>query len=106
MFLPARQRQELPGLQRVRRIAHIDTHRPVEHLDGDRTLRPVGGDFAARGQREQRDPERAIAVWVEDHPAEIEQFGAIIDRAKASLPVSSAMLAHITGLARKLFARE
>jgi glutamate dehydrogenase len=47
----------------------------------------------------------AVATWAGRHEDAVRQFGAMVGRARASVPVSPAMLAQIAGQARNLLAR-
>ena len=60
-------------------------------------------DFLARTRGDS--PDESVERWVERNPRRIEQFRALIDRARLSGVVSAAMLAQVSGQARILLAR-
>ena len=70
--------------------------RDLQHMRLDFLRREVGkgGDAAA-----------AVARWTAKHADAVRQFHTMIARARASIPVTAAMLAQIAGQARNLLAR-
>ncbi|MBS7668572.1 NAD-glutamate dehydrogenase [Croceicoccus sp. 1NDH52] len=57
-----------------------------------------------RSEKAKADPAEALANWIESRQAAIRQFRSMVGRAENSVPVSPAMLAHIAGQGRTLFA--
>ena len=60
-------------------------------------------EFLAR--RAGTDPEAAVATWLADNKARVDQFAAVVDRARHATQPSAAMLAQLSGQARVLLAR-
>ena len=60
-------------------------------------------DFVARAGG--KDPLGAVDAWLETHAARVEQFRAVVDRARAAPVTTAAMLAQIAGQARVLLAK-
>jgi glutamate dehydrogenase len=60
-------------------------------------------DFLSRGRG--KDPEALVTAWVDQQGARIEQFRALVARARSEGSVTASMLAQIAGQARILLAR-
>lgn len=58
------------------------------------------------GRIEGTDPQAAVAAWRTDHQARVDQFVAVVRRARQSAAPNAAMLAQIAGQARVLLGRE
>jgi glutamate dehydrogenase len=70
----------------------------------------VARDFQAMrleflGRLAGDDPAVAVSVWLSEHAYAVSSFRAMIDRARAGMTPSPAMLAQIAGQARTLLAR-
>ena len=75
-----------------------------------RDLQQIRLDFLGRLAGRKHSARKAdllasVAGWADRHADAVRQFGAMVGRARASLPVSPAMLAQIAGQARNLLAR-
>ncbi|HTG38169.1 NAD-glutamate dehydrogenase [Sphingomonas sp.] len=60
-------------------------------------------DFLAR--HGDKDPQKAVDQWLDDNAPRVEQFAALVARARRAPSPSAAMLAQIAGQARVLLAR-
>ena len=62
-------------------------------------------DFLRRVVPSKGDPAKTVVAWTQAQALSIQQFRAMIARAKTATPVTPAMLAQIAGQARNLLAR-
>ena len=68
-----------------------------------RDFQQIRLDFLSRGQK--GDPQAAVDAWLAANPARVEQFAALVRRARQSAVPNAAMLAQIAGQARVLLGR-
>ena len=70
-----------------------------------RDFQQVRLDFLRRETGRKGDPEAAVSGWAERNATPIRQFADLVARARASVPVTTAMLARIAAQARSLLQR-
>lgn len=58
------------------------------------------------GRVEGQDPQATVDAWLAEHHARVDQFSALVRRARQSAVPNAAMLAQIAGQARVLLGRE
>ncbi|SFK27931.1 glutamate dehydrogenase [Sphingomonas sp. NFR04] len=58
------------------------------------------------GRVDGQDPQAAVDAWLAEHRARVDQFSALVRRARQSAVPNAAMLAQIAGQARVLLGRE
>jgi glutamate dehydrogenase len=68
-----------------------------------RDFQQIRLDFLSRGQK--GDPQAAVDAWIEANAARVDQFSALVRRARQAAVPNAAMLAQIAGQARVLLGR-
>jgi glutamate dehydrogenase len=68
-----------------------------------RDFQQIRLDFLGRGQK--GDPQAAVDAWLAANPARVDQFSALVRRARQAAVPNAAMLAQIAGQARVLLGR-
>jgi len=89
----------------VARMSPVDPWERLLAASLARDFQQVRLDFLRRETGRKGDPEAAVDRWAERNAVPIRQFADLVARARASVPVTTAMLARIAGQARILLQR-